>query len=153
GPEAKEAIPAVEKLLKHRNRTLRCQAAYALWRIDPRAKEVLPTLVTALGHDNEKVRERAAQVLGLMGPAARAALPDLTKALKEENEPVRAPAARVLGRVSVETVGPLRDALHDDDPRVRSAAVAGLREVGPAARDAAPALIELLKDAREGMRL
>src|SRR5438093_12942045 len=65
-------------------------------------------------------------------------------ALKDEDWALREEAATLLGEFrDPRAVGPLGEALHDEDRAVRAPATAALRRIGP---PAAPALIVALQD-------
>jgi HEAT repeat protein len=89
GPQAKKAVPALVKFLKHGDPVRRLQAARSLWKI-----EVNPAVVAALAElattdpkivfkDNfyanqeDGVAISAVKILGEIGPDAKAALPQL----------------------------------------------------------------------------
>jgi HEAT repeat protein len=76
----------------------------------------VPSLIVLLGHDDARVRRLSAEVLGAMRGKAAAAVPALTKA-----------------------------ALGDPDQSVRDRARRSLGNIGPAAKDAAPALAQVVE--------
>ncbi len=97
----------------------------ALCTIGPPAEGV-PTLVRTIKEDkNHKARAYAATALGKLDSDAKSAAP---------------------GLVEKSVVPALIDALKDDHPRVRSAAVRALRHMGPQGKVAVPLVIEKLKD-------
>lgn len=90
GPEAKPAIPALNKLLTHSWDTVRVAAALALIKIEPKnCDHLVPILVEILpiqpaGLEGWPERRDAARALGELGPRAKSALPALRKMLREE---------------------------------------------------------------------
>ena len=70
GAAAKNAIPALEELLKDSDEEARWNAARTLGKIGPEARVAVPVLVAALKDTDEDVREHAAEALGDIGPAA-----------------------------------------------------------------------------------
>ncbi len=87
GPEAKLAIPVVEKALADPNRRVRILAAVALWKIDSQAGTALPVLIEVL--QDRKTPDRYSQdlllaisTLSSFGPEAKAALPALIELLE-----------------------------------------------------------------------
>jgi HEAT repeat protein len=131
GPEAKAAVPALKRLLKHRSVTLRIEAASALWRItkDPAA---VPPLRAALENKDPLICANAARGLGKIGPDAKDAVPALAAVLKDK----AARAAR-----ERRPLPPSALACND--------AVRALRQIGPAASAAVPALIEAVRRTKE----
>jgi len=103
GPPAKEAVPALVKVLQD---------------------QVL--------HDFLGVRRGAAESLGKIGPEASAAVPALIEALKDEDWTVRSAAAEALGEIGPEgwdVASALNDARNDDNEWVREAAGRALAKV------------------------
>src|SRR5262249_20536512 len=97
GPEAKAAVPEVEKLLKEGEPLGKLAAAEALWRVDGRTQDTVPGLVTLLKRrdlrpnrvgryiSESEHRQQIAEILGRIGPAAKEAVPALLDAIKEED--------------------------------------------------------------------
>jgi HEAT repeat protein len=94
GPEAKEAVPELAKLLGDppgKNGPIRFHAATALGQIGPNAKEAVPELVKLL-RDRKAgpARRLVAEALGQIGSGAK----DIVAALKEaRDEPALREAA------------------------------------------------------------
>jgi HEAT repeat protein len=90
-------------------------------------------------------RKGAARVLQEAGPVAAPAVPALVKAIKEDKvDGVRAASVKVLqgiGPDAKEAVLVLADALSDKTLEVKLNAADALGAIGPAAKDATPALI------------
>ena len=105
GPPAKQALPALARLLDEQDPQVRLAAAKAFWHIDPdhvsRAVPVLGILAEELFWQ----RVSAIKLLGEIGPAARAALPQLQTCLKDEDEEVRAVAAQAVRTISGAAAG------------------------------------------------
>ncbi|HVR73373.1 MAG TPA: HEAT repeat domain-containing protein, partial [Planctomycetota bacterium] len=109
----------------------------------------LDALRAALAGTEEGDSLQAASSLGKLGPRARAAASSIETAFLEGTPRVRAAAAEALVRVLDDpgkTVPLLVAALKDKETDVRRAAASSLGQVGPAAEEAAPALITLLED-------
>lgn len=151
GPEAKAAIPAliagVDKphLLK--------PAAWALGMIGPESKAAVPKLCALLQHQDATVRRYAISSLGRIGPAAKEAVPLLLPHAMMKVEYNADRANRRAAIIAVAEIGPdpkdgvpfFVGLLQDPDWTVRVKALEGLGRLGPAAKDAAPELVKVLK--------
>jgi HEAT repeat protein len=106
GKDAREASPALTKLLGDPNVYVRVKAARALWAIDGQALPIADTLRKSLAYDDPKdadsaaVRSWAAYVLGELGIEGKQAYPELLKALSDKDETVRRQAANALARLA-----------------------------------------------------
>jgi HEAT repeat protein len=169
GPAAEDAVPALSDALKDQNGSVRSSAAAALGTIGPAAKDTVlalndavndkytnatgaldailrstsvPELVTFLrGREYagcRHLRAEAAEALGRIGPAARAAVPALIDALKDPEEPERHRDPEPSDRPAPVERAPART--------VRDRAAEALGKIGPAAKDAVPALSRALND-------
>jgi HEAT repeat protein len=82
---------------------------------------------------------------------AETLLDDVIPLLEDKAEPVRMQAAFAIGALPGDrrrAVEPLSAALFDHDCYVRTAAALALQAIGPAARQAGPALTEAVRDTR-----
>lgn len=137
----------------------------ALGGIGPRARSAVLLLAQILAGKDQALHAAAAKALGRIGPAAAAAVPALQTALRER-EPIEARELREVGLapnagfICCHTLcfggsrwsasdpwefnlsGSLEGAIPSD---VRSQAAYALAQIGPAARDAVPALREALR--------
>ena len=116
-------------------------------------------LVEALKDTHAQTRARAALALkprGAAEPLAEALTP-LTALLKDENTDVKAAALQTLSAYkegAAETVAGLAEAVKDESPVLRKAAVLCLKQHGAAAPDAALAALTItMKDATARIRL
>lgn len=83
GPDAKEAVPALEHLLRDPGSLVASQAALALWQIS-KHKNAIPTLIGLLKHESSTERSHAAWRLGAIGPEAKEAIPALEEGLRHD---------------------------------------------------------------------
>jgi uncharacterized protein (TIGR02996 family) len=117
----------------------------ALTRIVPPPPEVLEELRAQLATNRAHV---VAEALGKLGPAAAVLLPELTAAFFRYKTGDVYDIARALGKIGGEGITALAQALDREpaksDP-VSVAAAEGLKEAGPAARSALPALLARLR--------
>ena len=136
GLAARDAVPALGKLLHDFHPDVRNSAAKALGQIGTPSVDVL---VEALKARNPGVRTRAAQALGQAGPDAKEAVPALIHALKDNQVDVRVAAVDALGEMGEEgkEAAPyLARLFHDPSLRVRERVRVALASIGPAAVEA-----------------
>ena len=94
-------------------------------------------------------RSEAAQAIAQMGPLGRPAVKPLVALLGDADGGVRFSAASALTAIGPDAVPPLKDALKDKSADVREMSAFALGEMGPNAKDAADALVAVLKDDKE----
>jgi HEAT repeat protein len=126
-------------------------AVIALQEVGPVGKAAVRALIKALQHEDVRIRSPAAYSLGRIGPAAKAAVAALTETLRDPDGHVRINAADALRRIDNSSAGvaALIDVCKDASDSNRSnrcTAAMVLGDFGPAAKEAVPALLELLKD-------
>ena len=134
------------KNLKAKDPDVRRTAARELGQQGAGSKSAVAALARALKDEDPFVRRFAALALGELGPEAKEAVPALSTALKDRNKRVADAAATALGKTGVSGVQPLLDIAKDDkrDAAVRARAIESLGKIGPDAKDAVPALMEVL---------
>jgi HEAT repeat protein len=148
------AVAALAEALKDPSRDVRRNAVRPLRRIisrpgnsaDPATtRTVVAALADALKDTDPGIRRASASSLGAVGPTALDAVPALTEVTKDPDPSIRGVAIEALSRIGgPSVVPPLVQALKD--PQTSSLAIRGLAALGPTARDAAPALIDYIKD-------
>jgi HEAT repeat protein len=152
--EVRRVLPALwtalqEATLHDGDNGVRAEAARALLRAGPQPATEVGALVDALHSGIGVVRFHAAVALGDFGPGGRAAVPALISAsLWDEESAVRLAAARALWKI--DRRGPLvldvlTRALGDANELVCWVAAECLGQMGPAAREAVPALRQALR--------
>jgi HEAT repeat protein len=157
GADGASATGDLIALLSDSSEGVRTAAAASLSQIGPDAATAIPALAKALSDSSPHVRDLAAIALEAMGPKAAPAVPELIKALSDPVNYVRSPAADALGAIGAgahDAVLPLAERLllkHEDGFVLASAAYA-LGNIGPAAKEALPALRQFL-DKRRQVRL
>jgi HEAT repeat protein len=160
GPAARASVPLLVQILespappkkvdKLDERRVRSDAARALGGITRGTDMAVKPLVKRLSDEDSEVAEAAAIALGKIGPAAQGAIEPLREVLKRKDDatmPVHAAAALARideGKYLKSSVALLAESLRDKRSFVRYHAVRALYDVGTAARDAAPALLELV---------
>lgn len=124
------------------------------------AKPAIPVLVEAL--QDRALRTQAAETLGNLGSEAEAAIPALIEAIKREQGKTSGTgsggpstfswrAGVTLAHIGPASIPELITLLTHQDRYVRMTAANALREIGPRAKDAVPALNEASKDDDEAV--
>ena len=138
------------------------EAIDALCGIPAGPKGAVPLLIEALSDKDGDVRHFAASALGRIGPTAKPAVRPLIRLLHDEGVLIRLAAAEALGRIhgdprgtgeaSPPLIRALVGALKDEESSVRWSAAQALGEIGPAAKEAVPALTDALNDNNRRVR-
>jgi len=146
---AKVAIPVFTRALKDPDRRVRLAGACGLARFDPAAEGVIPILIAALENEraSEDEADRASRALGYTGPRARPALSLLLDRFRRNDEPLQA-----MVELAPASIPGVTAQLGDLDPAARRRAARALRMIGPAARSAATALADALRDPDPSVR-
>jgi HEAT repeat protein len=146
GSDAKDLAPLVLKMAADERDRNHAELLFALGYIGADPGDVLPALRAGLQNElHQTARIMSASALGNMGEKARDALPALHDALKDEDPQVRVESARAIWGIARDhktAVPVLKDALAG---AARQRAIAGLGDVGEAAKDAFPALLDFWK--------
>lgn len=153
-------LPALQAAARDADPDVRVLAAYACAKaIDPDDEELIAKIAAGLAQCAPENRTRGATALSYYnlqkhGRKAAAALPVLIRALNGEfpqNIPVKSIVAQI--GLTREDVPAIVDALKDKNSYTRRAALKLIEQMGPEARDAVPALLELMaEDERFGAR-
>ncbi len=148
------AIPELIKAFNEGDRTVADYAAEAISGMGAGAKPAIPELVKALGNKDRWKAAYAASAIRNIGPHAKEALPALFEMIRER-KPGRTGAIGVIGALKPEarTTVPLLVGIAKDtqeDAKVRSSAIVSLAWMGTDAKEALPALRELIKDEKLG---
>jgi hypothetical protein len=158
GPGGKSALPHLLAALKVDDANHRLVCANSIAQLDSnQASQTVASLVELLQSKNT-YRDRALALLGSFGTRAQAAAPALLDLLKTEELPMRVRIAGVLHRIEptkIDAVLPtLIEAIQAQQaPRgMQTSALHLLAAIGPQAKDAVPALHELLKASLKNSR-
>jgi HEAT repeat protein len=139
------SIPELIDGLKHQHEGVREAAVERLGEVQPRDVGVLAELVQVCVEDHTDFRWKTASLLKDLGADA---VPALTEAFRTSRDvEARLMAAFVLRQIgpqSPDTAAALADGLRDESAKVRRAAADVLNAMGPHARPALPALVELV---------
>jgi HEAT repeat protein len=152
GPDAAPATVELVGALRDRDKFVRWSAARTLGRIGPAEEEAVASALAQLLTDADlDVRLAAMTALEHLGPVAQVAAPDICRTVRSTDAELRLAAIRALavigGSDAQAAIPDISAAVADADARVRQAAIQVLGRLGPAARDAVPALRQALQDA------
>jgi HEAT repeat protein len=139
---------ALEVALKDSERVVRFAAADALVWVDiKRAQAIVPALVETIREGDEAEQTHAVGLLKHIGPPAKSATPDLLKLLGDKRFSVRFEAALALTVIDanerVQGVRVLIEGASSDNNVNQHRAAKALATIGPAAKEAVPALQKL----------
>jgi HEAT repeat protein len=152
GPLAKAAVPqlnaALRMALKNKNAWLVSGLVRALCTIGPDANESVPLLIETLNHPDMPTRQKAAEALGKIGPGHKEVVPALILVHKGGNPYV----IPVLTKIGAPAVAALMDTLKVPDYALQYRTLRVLAGMGPQAKDAIPAIKELLSHAKPQVR-
>jgi HEAT repeat protein len=132
-PLAKRLVPALTRLLGHRDSRVRAGSALVLGELGPQARPATAALARALKDRQPVVAVAAAGALTTVGALPRPSLTLLLEALKSGAWDVRRAVALALGKVSArpKIVAALIRALSDPIDQVAAAAAAALGRLSP----------------------
>ncbi len=149
--EEPEVIAAMQSGLQDSDPRVRVVAAWVLVKrkiAEPDA--VVPILRTGLTQE-EDVKNLALDALAELGPDAAPAIPELI-AMIDDTAKENFAARWVLAKIGPPAVPALIPLLKSDSRKVRVTAIDALAEIGPAAREALPALQELQSESDRNIR-
>lgn len=145
GPDARQAIPSLVRLLHDPDERVRRRSILALSQLGPEARTAAPGLIGLLGDPDALVRRWAASALGEIGPTAPAAIPALIDSLADADMKNRAIVIVALGKIGIRAVPHLIAALKHPNATIRRCAARTLPRC-TRGQDGFPALTELLRD-------
>jgi HEAT repeat protein len=150
GSRAKDALAALKERLKDDDGLTRVRAAQALWFIDRQADVAVPALGEAMKDKDLTVRRAASLALFQLQPRPKEALPIFTAAMKDEDSLTRVQSAQAVWQINhkADEVMPVFMEVVKN-PKEHALALnqtlTALNELGPEAKAAVPALVEVLK--------
>ena len=153
-PAGKALIEPLSLALKDADPKVPLRAAEALAALPPETG-VLPALVKAMEHDDPAVQKVADDALEKY-PFTKEHVALINEGLQSKREPVRMrmlKAATMLGADAAGAVPGLIAIVKNSTGEVQTSAINALSAIGPAAREAGPALAALLKDGDRKARL
>jgi HEAT repeat protein len=113
-------------------------------KLGPQAKAAVPAILGLFDDEDPFMRELAVWTVGTIGPEAKAAVPKLIPLLGDDNEDIRLRASVSLGHIGGPAVPAALKALEHKKALVRYWAAYALERMGPQARPAVGALVDVL---------
>ncbi len=150
GPHAAEAVAPLVELLKDGSATVRAHAANSLGEIGTAAKPAVAALAKLLKDPDETVRRQAVEAVMSIRPGPQVTVPLCAELLEDADPGVRVRILHTIAEAGVKAVPGLIVALKNE--KMAYGACLVLREIGPAAKAAVPALVETLQDPRPEIR-
>jgi HEAT repeat protein len=150
GPRAAAAVRPLSDLLTNPSAEVRARAAHALGEIGPAAGPAVTALATAATDTDPGVRRQAIGALAHVDPDPKMLVPLSIQLLKDPDPGVRLRVLQAIASAGPKAVPGLIDGLKD--PKTAYWASILLREIGPPAKDAVPALVARLRDRRPEVR-
>ncbi len=148
--KAIEAVAPLTELLTSASAQVRAHAAHSLGEIGPAARPAVESLAQLLKDPDATVRRQVVQAIGGIRPGPKVMVPLCIKLLKDSDAGVRLRVMSAIADAGARAVPGLIVAL--DNEKAAYWACLILRDIGPAAKDAVPALTKKLQDKDPGIR-
>lgn len=130
---------------------VRLKAIDALGAEGAAATEAVDPLTSLLKDEDAVVRRHAVKALGEIHPGPKVMIPLFIQLLKDKDPGVQTRVLSAITEAGKAAVPGLIEALKNDEVAYWACVV--LRQIGPAAKDAVPALAEKIKDPRPDIRI
>lgn len=151
GAEGSEAaVEPLAQLLKDESAEIRAHAAAALGEIGGPAKSAAPALVELLKDEDAQVRRQGVHAIMAIRPGPKVTVPLAVELLEDGDAGVRLRVLNAISEAGPAALPSLIEALSNKKAAYWACLV--LRDMGPAAKDAVPALTKLLDDPRPEIR-
>jgi HEAT repeat protein len=151
GRDAEDAVPALIQRLDDPDLRVRASTLSALIAANAPMKNIEPRLHTAIKDPSPVVRAAALEAIGKLGDDGRSLQPAVVSALRDRDENIQRAALKIVGPAFPDAVQPTIALLANGSVRV--AAIDALGRIGPAAKDAAPALAGIISGNSKDERL
>ena len=155
GPDAREAIPAIRRMMGDPEPAVHSAAAEALWRIDPDNLDTFPVLAHSLRQFRAFHVQFATRALEAMGPKARAQAKTLQEFLEKGHDDDGASnAAIALAAIGADfkTAGPaLMEVFRRPNQVLWRRAAEAIGKYGVGAKEAIPLLMACMREAKSGV--
>jgi predicted Zn finger-like uncharacterized protein len=148
-PSVFNNVAKLQELLRHKEPEISAPAALAVARLGEKGKPAIPELKAGLREENRDhvLRRNCFVALKAVQADVQELTPELRSGINDGDVEVRRAALEAAGRAgsaAKSLVRPISDALADRD--VRIAALAALKQLGPEAREAAGAIVNLVEN-------
>ena len=150
GAKAADAVAPLTELLKASSAKVRAHAAVSLGEIGAAAKPSVPAIAELLKDADDSVRRQAVKAVIRIRPGPEVTVPLCVKLLEDSDPGVRLRILHAIAQAKAEAMPGLVAALKNDKAAYWACIV--LREIGPAGKEAVPALTERLSDPRPEIR-
>ncbi len=144
------AISPLMKNLSDSNFLVRARTVNALAGFGAQASRAAPAMADLLADSSFEVRDAAQKTLGQMGESGVLAVSAALRQTKNANRKIYLDALANMGEKAVPAL--VSVLVKDDAAFLRAAAASSIRQIGPAAASAVPALIRALSDLQEVVR-
>jgi HEAT repeat protein len=153
GPDAKAAIPILEKRFKDKDPIMRVSAAGIIGKLGGDPDVFIPVVIQNLPEVSRDYMDFALEILLRYKEHAKAVVPVLvgilnnaTDSSNTTNVMVRGQVIEALSKLAPESIAPLIEILSSHDVQVWKQAARALGEIGPDAKAAIPVLEKKLED-------
>jgi HEAT repeat protein len=150
GESAAEAVQPLTQLLSDKSPVIRAHAAFALGHIGNPAKPAAAALTALAKDEDQNVRRQAVQAIVAIRPGPQVMVPLMIKLLEDSDPGLQVRILHAVSEAGEAAVPGLIEGLKN--PRAAYWACLVLREIGPPAKAAVPALTSALQDKRPEVR-
>jgi HEAT repeat protein len=150
GDKASAAVEPLTKLLHDNSGKVRAHAVRSLGQIGPAAKPAATAISNLLKDSDATVRRQAVTALGGIRPGPDVMVPLVVKLLQDSDPAVQMRILQTVSEAGPAAMPGLLKALQNEKAAYWACLV--LRDMGPAGKEAVPALAEKLKDPRPEVR-
>ena len=143
GEKAAEAVAPLTELLQDGSAKVRAHAVWALGAIGAAAKPAVPALAELVKDPDETVRRQVVKAVMHIHPGPQVTIPLCIKLLQDPDPGVQARILNAISEAGPQAVPGLIEALKNEKAAYWACVV--LRDMGPPAKDAVPALVEAIQ--------
>jgi HEAT repeat protein len=148
--KAAAAVSDLTQLLSDKSAAVRAHAAHALGEIGGSAKPSAAVLSSLLKDDDERVRRQAVKALAQIRPGPQVMIPLFIQLMEDPDPGVQQRILHAVSDAGADAVPGLIEALKNEQVVYWACLI--LRDIGPPAKDAVPALTDLLKSPKVEVR-
>lgn len=145
-----QVVPVLAELLQAESPTVRAYAARALGTVGEPAKSAAEGLIALLADPEQHVRRQALAAIAAIRPGPKVTVPLFVKLMHDADPGIRLRVMSAVAEAGSAAVPAMSEALKNEEAAYWACVI--LRDMGPEAAGAAPALVEKLKDRRPQIR-